>query len=162
MNENNEINSQTRYAIFNKHNGAFFSFELDKEIANRYSKDNFLIKEVVLHPGEYYFGDYYTGKVYHEDETPLIREDEMEEQFFQEIIGTYSLIKQIIIIAGVLEENKELKKTEEFNELVKFLKQKKAKYSQSLKVLEEDKESFNFISIKDLENLVVKRMEGIT
>lgn len=158
----NEINSQIRYAIFNKHNGTFFSFESDKEIANGYSKDNFLVKEVVLHPGEYYFGDYYTGKVYHEDETPLIREDEMEEQFFQEIIGTYSLIKQIIIIAGVLEENKELKKTEEFNELVKFLKQKKAKYSQSLKVLEQDKESFNFISIKDLENLVVKRMEGIT
>jgi hypothetical protein len=162
MSKNNQVESQTRYAIFNKHNGVLFSFESDKAIADQYNENNFLIKEIVLRPGEYYFGDYYTGKIYNEDETPLIREDEMEEQFFQEIIGTYSLIKQILIIIGILEENKDLKKTESFNEFVKFLKLKKAKYDQSLKVLQEDKESFNFISIKELSDLVIKRMEGIT
>lgn len=158
----NEVKSQTRYAVFNKHNGLLFSFESDKVIADQYSKDNFLVKEVILHPGEYYFGDYYTGRIYHEDETPLVREDEMEEHFFQEIISKYSLIKQILIIIGIFEENKELKKTEGFNEFVKFLKQKKSKYDQSLKVLQEDKESFNFVSIKEMSDLIVKRMEGIT
>jgi hypothetical protein len=154
--------SQTKYGIFNKHNGALFAFEPDKEIAYKYNKDNFLIKEITLRPGEYYFGDYYTGKIYSEDEKPLVREDEMEEQFYQDILSHYSLIKQISIIVGVLEQNKDLIKTELYNEFVKFLKIKNAKYQQSLEVVSKDKDSFNFVSINDLSELAVKRMEGIT
>lgn len=151
----------TKYAIFNKHNGALFAYEQNKELASKYNSNNFLVREITLQKGEYFFGDYYTGRVYSDDEKPLIREDEMEEQFLQDIISHYSLIKQIIILVGVLEKNKDIVKTDIYNQFATFLNGKKAKYEQSLKVVSQDKESFNFVSIKDLSDLAVKRMEGI-
>lgn len=156
----NEL-KQTRYAIFNKHNGLFFAYETDKVIADGYSKDNFLVKEITLRPFEYYYGDYYTGKVYSEEEKPFIREDEMEENFYQSIINQYSLVKQILIIVGVLETNKDIVKTDSFNEFAKFVRNKKIRYDQSLEVVKNDKESFNFMSLEDIDNYIKKRSEGI-
>lgn len=157
----NDTQPQIVYAVFNKHNGVLFHFERDKNIADSYSKDNFLIKEVTLRPGEYYFGDYYTGKVYSQDDKPLVREDEMEEEFYQGILREFSLVKQLITIASVLEANENIIKTEGFKEFIKLLKNKKMRYDESLKVVSQDKNSFNFISLKDLEELSIKRMEGI-
>lgn len=153
--------TQTVYGIFNKHNGVLFQFENDQKVAYGYSTQNFFVKEIILKPGEYFFGDYYTGKVYSEEDKPLIREDQMEEDYYQGILKDFSIIKQLITIAGVLELNKDIIKTEQFDLFIKYLKNKEARYTQSLKSVMENKESFNFISLQEIEDHIVKRMEGI-
>jgi hypothetical protein len=156
------VKTKKRYVIFNKHNGVLFSFEDDKETAESYNKEHFIVKEITLRPQEYFFGDYYTGKIYSNEEKPLIREDEMEEKFYQDIINHYSLIKQILFIVGVLEKNENLVKSEGFKEYANFLRRKKIRFDESLNAVRNDKDSFNFVSIKYLEELTKKRMEGIT
>jgi hypothetical protein len=157
-------NQTTRktYGIFNKHNGVIFAYEDDKEIAQGYNKDNFLIKEIVLHPNEYYYGDYHTGRVYSSEEKPLVREDELEENFYQGIIREYSLIKQITILVGVFEKNEHIVKTEGFNALATFLKQQKKRYDLSLEAIKNDKESFNFVSLDEVRDVCERRLQGIT
>lgn len=162
METKKEDQVQIQYAIFNKHNGLLFAYETDKQVAEGYNKDHFLVKEITLRPYQYYYGDYYNGKVYSEDEVPLIREDEMEENFFREILSEYSVIKQILLIVGVLEQNKELIKSEPFNRYANYLKMKKLRYDESLKSIKENKECFNFVSLEEIEDLMTRRMEGIT
>lgn len=161
-NKTEEKAEQIIYGIFNKHNGVLFQFEHNKNIAYSYNENSFLVKEIVLHPGEYFFGDYYTGKVYLEEVKPLIREDQMEEDFFQGILKDFSLIKQLLTIIDVLDANKDIVKTEQFDEFVKYLKHKRVHYDRKLEIVKKDKESFNFISLDDLDEIAIKRMEGIT
>ncbi len=155
------IKRETKYIIFNKHNGVLFSHEDNEEVAYGYNSDHFVVKEVELLPTEYYFGDYETGQVYSIEEKPLVREDEMEEKFYENILFKYSAIKQIIILIDVLSKNKNINTTPEFDELVEFIKKQKHKYKEQLDVLNTDKDSFNFISIKEIAEIGQKRLEGI-
>jgi hypothetical protein len=155
------MNKQTKYAIFNKKNGIIFDTVEDKSVAEKYNKEHFVIKEIELGPSEYYFGDYETGKVYDADDIPFIREDEMEEKFFEGIQQKYSIIKQIMIIIDVIKQNNDIVKTDAFNELYEFLRTQKIRYDAQLEVIKNDKESFNFISIEDIKNILIKRAEGI-
>ena len=153
----------TRYAIFNKHNGVLFTFEAEKDIAYSYNKDNFFVKEIILRPNEYFFGDYYTGKVYSEYDTPLIREDEEENKFLLRINQDYPVIKQILMIAMVIERNKDLfNLPEEFKDYIEDLKTRRKKFEHGLKAISENKSGYNFVSYEDLQNLMIKRVEGIT
>jgi hypothetical protein len=161
MSEENK-ETQVVYGIFNKHNGVLFQFEHNKQIAYSYNQDNFLIKEITLKPGEYFFGDYDTGKVYLEEVKPLIREDQMEEDFYNGILKDFSIVKQLLTIMDVLDANKNIIKTEQFDEFIKYLKNKRFRYNQSLEVVKNDKVSFNFISLEDIDEIAVKRMQGIT
>lgn len=152
---------QISYGVFNKHNGVLFAFETEREKAYSYSKDNFVVKEVLLEPGQYYFGDYETGQVYYEEDKPLIREDELLVKHYQDIIQTYPIIEQLTNVIEVLDKNKEIIKTEKFEQMSKILKAKRLKYEHSIKSVQENKECFNFVSIKDLQDLSVKRLEGV-
>jgi len=155
------LTPQIAYGVFNKHNGVLFCFESDKETAYSYSPNNFIIKEIELLPGQYYFGDYETGQVYFEEDKPLVREDEVQQKYHLDIVQTYPIIEQLNIIVEVLNNNKDIVKTDSFNEMAKFLKSKKLRYEQSLKATKENKHCFNFISIKELQELNKKRVEGI-
>lgn len=159
---NNENESRTFYGVFNKHTKALYAFEIDKTVANSYDTKNFLVKEIVLQPFEYYFGDYDTGQVYHEQNKPMIREDELEVKLNKEIAQEYSVFKQLCIIVDVLDRNKELSKTDEFNTLAKFLRIKKARYDNGIKAMKENKTSFNFVSKQELIDFEIKRVQGIT
>lgn len=155
------ITKVKRYIIFNKHNGILFAHEENKEVAYGYNPEHFVVKEVELSPTEYYFGNYETGKVYSVEEKPLIREDEQEEKFFENILHKYSPVKQLIIILDVLAKNENIEKTPEFEELYKFIKKQRHIYKEQLKVVSEDKDSFNFISIKEITEIAQKRFENI-
>lgn len=159
----NSEETVTRYAVFNKHNGVLFTFEAEKDIAYNYNKDNFLVKEITLRPNEYFFGDYYTGKVYSETQTPLIREDDEENKFLARICQDYPLVKQILMIAMVIERNKEsLNLPEEFKEYIEDLKLRRKKFELGLKTIASNKSGYNFVSYNDLQELAIKRLEGIT
>ena len=152
---------EKKYIIFNKHNGVIFAHEDNEFSARAYNPDHFLVKEIELLPTEYYFGDYKNGKVYSIEEKPLIREDELEEKYYDNILCRYSPIKQLIAIFDVIGKNESLIKTEEFEEIYKFIKKQRHIYKEQLKVVSEDKESFNFISIKEIAEIAEKRLENI-
>jgi hypothetical protein len=154
-------NPQTFYGVFNKHTKALYAFEVDKVTAYNYCNKNFIVKEIELKPFEYYYGDYDNGQVYHESKKPLVREDELERKLYQEIATEYTFFEQISILIEVLDKNKEIVKTEQFEKLAKFLKAKRLRYEQGLKVMKESKDLFNFISKKEIQELDLKRVQGI-
>lgn len=158
----NKEPTRTIYGIFNKHNGYLFSFEEDKNIAYGYNEKNFLVKEIVLKPDEFFFGDYYTGKIYSVDDKQLIREDEIEENYYQGIISHYSLIKQIFLLIDVIDINKDkLKIPPQYEEFTNFVRDRKTRYEKSLEIVKNDKEAFIFLSLDDLKKICQKRLEGI-
>jgi hypothetical protein len=159
---NNENIPKTFYGVFNKHTKVLYAFELDKVIADAYDPKNFLIKKIELKPFEYYFGDYETGQIYHENIKPLIREDELERKLYQEIAHEFTFLEQVCILVEILDKNEDLIKTERFKELTKFLKNKKVRYDQGLKAMRENKEFFNFLTKKEIRELDLKRIQGIT
>jgi hypothetical protein len=152
---------EKRYIIFNKHNGIIFSQENDKAAARAYNPDHFLVREIELSPTEYFFGNYETGQVYNIEEKPLVREDELEEKYYDSILSKYSPVKQLIAIFDVLAKNENLEKTADFEEIYKFIKKQRCIYKEQLKVVSEDKESFNFISIEEIVDIAEKRFENI-
>lgn len=152
---------KTIYIVFNKHNGIIFSHEEDKNVAKSYNPEHFLIKEVELLPNEYYFGDYETGKIFNSEERPLIREDDIEENFYEKIHDIYSPLKQLIIILDVIKNNENIKTTPEFDRLYDFIDTQRTAYKEQLEVVSSDKDSFNFISIKEVADITQKRIQGI-
>lgn len=160
-NQEEHTPTQTVYGIFNKHNGILFAFEPDKSQAESYNKDHFLVREVILRPNEYFFGDYYTGQVYSNEVKPLIYEEELLENHWQCVLKEYSVFDALIIIANVIEANESIFKPELFKKFITFCKAKQLKYEHTLKAIKENKESYNFISKEDIKNVAVKRLEGI-
>lgn len=154
--------ARTFYGVFNKHTKILYVFEIDKTVAYSYDSNNFLVKEIVLQPSEYYFGDYDTGQVYNELAKPLVREDELEVKFNKEIAYEFPVYQQLCIIVDILDKNKELVKTEEFDKLAKFLRAKKIRYETGLKVMKENKDCYNFVSKQDLQEFAAKRIQGLT
>lgn len=157
MNENERV----LYAIFNKHNGVFYNYCRDKEEADNLNKDNFVVRKITLHPGEYFFGDYETGKIYQEHEKPLIREDELEKELVDSIVAECPLIDLLIAVAEVLDANKEIIKTENFDSIFKFIKNKKVRHKHRLKAYSEDRESYNYLSKEKMKEITKKREEGL-
>jgi hypothetical protein len=155
------LTKEKRYAIFNKKNGVLFDIVDDPNIAKGFNTEFFVYKELDLSPTEYYFGDYYDGRVYSVEEKPFIREDEFEERFFEKIQNEYSLIKQIMILVDVLKHNESVVKTDAFNALYNFLRLERIKYDSQLDVIKNDKDSFNFISKEEIAEIMSKRMEGV-
>lgn len=146
---------KTVYVIFSKETGNIIGRFDDAEMAEKVNKKLFYIKEIELGPNDYYLGGHKDGNVYNNLEKPFVSERDVISKAYDEIITDWPLFTQINVILDVLEANKDIKKTEEFNSLVKYLKQ--AKYCLKVKIdAVKNNKAFNFVSAVDLQKAYEK------
>lgn len=135
--------------FFEKKSGEFVGVLESQDIADNINKNMFITKEVFLKPNEYWEGNYKDGKIYNRKIVPLVYEQNLLDEAYAEILSPYPLYKQINIIINMLEKNIAIQKTDEFVEMVNFIKNKKVKLKQKIKHLSSDKKAFNFVRIQD-------------
>jgi hypothetical protein len=135
--------------FFEKKTGEFAGVLESQEIADNINKDIFVIKEVFLKPNEYWEGNYKDGKIFNRKIVPLVYEQNLLDETYAEILASYPLYKQINVIIDMLEKNIAIQKTDEFTEMVNFIKNRKVKLKQKIKHLSTDKKAFNFIRIQN-------------
>lgn len=135
--------------FFEKQNGAYLGVIGSEELLQGLNKDLVVTKEVYMKPSEYWEGDYYTGKVCDRNVVPLVFEADLYDETYREILQTYPLFRQINIIVEMLEKNSSLGKTKDFEEMIKFIKNRKLKLKQKIDHMSSDKKAFNFIKVND-------------
>jgi hypothetical protein len=157
--ENLEFKKEKKIILFNKHTGLVVGTLEHESMLQKINHNDFTYKIVHLDENEYYFGDYETGKVYSYTKKPLVYERDLINETYNNIIASYPLYRQINAIIDVIQANDNIKKTESFEKLVKFLNFHKLKLNTKIKYLSADKEAFNFISNEELINAYKKDLE---
>ena len=149
---------KTVYVIFSKETGNVIGRFDDAEMTDKVNKKLFYIKEIELGPNDYYLGGYQDGSVYNKLEKPFVNERDVIDKAYDEITSDWPLFIQINVILDVLEANKNIEKTKEFNSLVKYLKQ--AKYCLKVKIdAVKNNKAFNFVSAIDLQKAYEKEKQ---
>jgi len=95
--------------LFNKKTGVLIG-RIDPSIdVSTLDSEKFITKVVELNVGEYYWGDYATGKIVNSDNKPYISEKDIRFYTSADILEQYPLYKQLNIIVDMLEKS-DLKK----------------------------------------------------
>ena len=80
-------------------------------------------KTVEIDPdGEYYDGDYDTGKIYSADEKPVLNESIVNAQIEEEITSTYPIHKQLNILIDMVNKS-DMPNTPEFTAMMEHIKE---------------------------------------
>lgn len=144
------MESVKKILFFEKQSGQYMGVLESEELVKGINKDLFVIKEVYMKPSEYWEGTYEEGKVFDKFVTPLVYEGRLLDQTYAEILAAYPLYEQINHIIEVIENNKDvIKTTEKFDNMVKFINNRRLKLKQKIKHLSSDKKAFNFIRVNE-------------
>lgn len=142
-------NKKTLFVIFSKDTGNIIGNFEDKVLVDKINKKLFDVKEVELGPNEYYLGGFEDGKIFNKLEKPFVNERDIIDKTYEEVLADWPLFTQISVILDVLDKNKNIEKTEDFNNLINYLKQTKNCLKIKIDAVKNNK-AFNFVSAEDL------------
>lgn len=143
--------------LFNKKTGVLIG-RIDPAIdAATLDQDKFVTKIVELDIGEYYWGDYDTGKIVHSDDKPYISEKDIRFYASADILEKYPLYKQLNIIVDMLEKS-DLEKTPEFKQMLEDIKPFRDRANQQMHAYKSTN-AFSFYTNEQDDELVKKRYE---
>jgi hypothetical protein len=140
----------TTHLIFIKPAGKLVLTTTDNESLNSIDQENFYIKTVELDTaiGEYWNGDYHTGKIRNSGEIPLVLESRLKYNANIKALNEYSIHKQVGIIMNVLEKSG-IPLTPEFIEMKNFIDAVKLNCKEAIEKYKNSKDVFDFVSEED-------------
>ena len=148
---------RTEVLLFNKKTGVLIG-RIDPSIdVASLDKEKFVTKTIQLDIGEYYWGDYETGKIVHSDEKPYISEKDIRFYASADILDLYPIHKQLNIIVDMLEKS-DLEKTPEFKKMLEDIKPFRERANQQMQAYQSTN-AFSFYSNAIDDELVKKRYE---
>lgn len=143
--------------LFNKKTGVLIG-RIDPSIdVSTLDSEKFITKVVELDVGEYYWGDYTTGKIVNSDDKPYISEKDIRFYTSADILEQYPLYKQLNIIVDMLEKS-DLEKTPEFKKMLEDIKPFRERANLQLQAYQSTN-AFSFYSNTQDNELVKKRYE---
>ena len=120
------------------------------ELAKNINKDLYGIKELELLPNQHYIGSNIDDiQIITDGEKTIVREVEVLSNMFTAIDNRYDQYDINRILFELLEENENIKKTDEFISLVKFFKVERKKADLKIETAKKFSDRFIFISIDD-------------
>jgi len=149
--------------LFNAQTGTLFA-SLDAQAFNTDGIDTnlFLYKEVEMSEGDFWYGDYETGKIYNENETQVITQQSLRDNTIKKIFSRYFYIDQLKIIndqlkATISEENQ----TTAFKEMVAFIDEARNEYHLKKEAFSSNPEMYIWIDDEAAQEFSNNRLEGI-
>lgn len=146
---------KTLFVIFSKESDNIIGSFESEAMVEKVNKELFNVKKIELGPNDYYFGSYKDGKTYDKLERPLVNERDIIDRAYQDIIKEWPLLAQIKVILDVIEKNDKIEKTQDFKNLVNFIKQTMHCLKVKIDAIKNNK-VFNFISSQDLQKAYEK------
>lgn len=148
--------------LFNAKTGVFFStFEAESFNKEGINPEIFLYKEVELQEGEFWYGDYETGRVYNEVETRVVTQGTLRDNAIKKIFSKYFYIDQIKIITDMLKFTVPAdNQTQAFKDMVAFIDEARAEYHLQKEAYSSNPEMYIWIPDEEGQNISEKRYEG--
>jgi len=157
-----ETSKMKKILLFNAQTGVFFSsFEAEGFNKDGINPDAFLYKELELKEGEFWYGDYETGRVYKEGETRVVTQTTLRDNAIKKIFSKYFFIDQIKIICDQLKTTlPEENRTQAFNDMISFIDEVRAEYHLQKEAYSSNPEMYIWIPDEEGQEIVKKRYEG--
>ena len=149
--------------LFNKETGTFFaSFESEGFDVEGIDPNFFVYKEVELNDGEFWYGNYETGKVYDNKETVVVPQSNLRDEAIKKIFSKYHTIRQTQIIIDQLKafipaENQ----TEDFVNMYTYIDEIRAEYHLKKEAFSSNPEAYIWVSDEETENNISSRLTGL-
>lgn len=122
----------------------------------------FLYKEVEMSEGDYWYGDYETGKICNESEIQIVTQQTLRDNVIKKIFSKYFFIDQLKIINDQLkviisEENQ----TTAFKDMVAFIDEARNEYHLKKEAYSSNPEMYVWIDDEEAQKFSDSRLEGI-
>jgi molybdopterin synthase catalytic subunit len=149
--------------LFNAQTGTLFA-SLDSQDFNvdGIDTDLFLYREVEMSEGDFWYGDYETGKLCNENEIQIVTQQTLRDNAIKKIFSKYFYIDQLKIIndqlkATISEENQ----TTAFKDMVTFIDEVRDEYHLKKEAYISNPEMYVWISDEAAQEFSDNRLEGI-
>ena len=109
------------------------------------SKINVKTVEIDTSAGEYWLGDYETGKIMSSNDKPLVRESELRYNTNLKILTAYPIHTQLSIVIDMLDKIA-TEKTPEFAKLKDFLDKERAMHKEKVQTYSNNPEAYVWVS----------------
>jgi hypothetical protein len=149
--------------LFNAQTGTLFA-SLDSQDFNVDGIDTglFLYKEVEMSEGDFWYGDYETGRICNENETQIVTQQSLRDSTIEKIFSRYFYIDQLKIIndqlkAVISEENQ----TTAFKDMVAFIDEARNEYRLKKEAFSSNPEMYIWIDDDAAREFSDNRLQGI-
>lgn len=149
--------------LFNAQTGTLFAtVEPEGFNVDGLDKDVFLYKEVELSEGDYWYGDYETGKILNDSEVHVIAQHVLRDTAIKKIFSKYFYIDQLKIIndqlkTTILEENQ----TQAFKDMVAFIDKVRNEYHLKKEAYASNPEMYIWITDEMSKEFFDSRLDGV-
>lgn len=138
---------ENRKLLFVKNTGVLIGEITDEMDLSVMNLDSFRVKDVEIDvsAGEYWFGDYATGRVMSSNDKPLVTESELRYNTNLKILTAFPIHTQLSIVIDMLDKIA-TEKTPEFVELKAFLDKERALHKEKVQTYANNPEAYVWLS----------------
>jgi len=149
--------------LFNAQTGTLFaSLDFQDFNVDGIDTDLFLYREVEMSEGDFWYGDYETGKLCNENEIQIVTQQTLRDNAIKKIFSKYFFINQLKIINDQLKVTiSEENQTTAFKDMVTFIDEVRDEYHLKKEAYTSNPEMYVWISDEAAQEFSDNRLEGI-
>lgn len=149
--------------LFNAQTGTLFaSLDFQDFNVDGIDTDLFLYREVEMSEGDFWYGDYETGKLCNENEIQIVTQQTLRDNAIKKIFSKYFFIDQLKIINDQLKVTiSEENQTTAFKDMVTFIDEVRDEYHLKKEAYTSNPEMYVWISDEAAQEFSDNRLEGI-